>query len=495
MKISQLLTLALSICTLPVYGREIPPKILTRMEQPRYQHSLWGLSVKNSATGEILYDLNSQKMFLPASTTKMFSVAALLSVYGPDFRFKTPLYALGDLSNGRFSGQLVLVGQGDLVLGGRDLGNDKIEYTNRDHIIANSIPGVILPKADPLKGLKSLANQLKQKGIKEISGDIQIDDSLFETTTKRGMILSPIMINENLIDITLKPAGDGQPAHLTWRPQVEGFTVKNEVVTGSKLDVEISSDDSGQHIIVKGIIPQNQGEIIRTFSIKDPKQFARLALIQAIREQGITFNIVKGPKINSPSGEPLASHTSAPLSEYAKLILKVSHNLGADLIPLLLAVKNNQKTFDEGMLLLGNFVVERAKVPATAFVFLDGAGGDENRATPHSEILLLDSQSKNKAFFEALPILGVDGSLADWARDTPAVGKVRAKTGTGVSSNLASGKLFSTTHTLAGYIESKKGQLLEFMVGVNNAESPTVDSILIIAEDLALIAAEIYEDS
>jgi len=495
MKIRHLITISLTFFTLPLSAREIPQKILSIMEQSRYQHSLWGIYVKNDATGEVIYDLNSQKMFLPASTTKMFSVSALLFAYGNNYRFKTPLYAVGDTNNGRFTGQLILVGQGDLVLGGRDLGDDTIEFTDRDHIIANAIPGVVLTKADPLKGIRSLARQIKEKGIDTIDGDVQIDNSLFEAVSKRGMILSPVMLNENLIDITLRPTLTGERVNLQWRPQVQGFSIKNEVVTGSKLDVDMTADENGQNIIVKGTIPSNQGDIIRTFSVKDPQQFVRLALIQAIREQGITFNIKKGPRITSYPSDPIAIHTSAPLSEYAKLILKVSHNLGADLVPLLLAVKNHEKTFDEGMLLLGRYVTDQLKVPSDSFVFLDAAGGDENRVTPFSEVLLLDKQSRNKVFTESLPVLGVDGSLADFAQTVEAAGKVRAKTGTGVTMNLATGTYFSTTHTLAGYVDGKNGEKLSFMLGVNNVESPTIDSVLKIAEDLALISAELYNGS
>lgn len=495
MKIRNLITLAITLCTLPLSAKELPNTISSIMNQPRYQHALWGLYVKNLDTGEILHDLNSQKMFLPASTTKLFSVSSLLAAYGDSYRFKTPLYAVGEVNNGHFTGQLVLVGQGDLVFGGRDLGDDRIEFTNRDHIIANAIPEVELTKADPLKGIESLARQIKQKGINIIDGDVQIDDSLFESVSKREMTLSPIMLNENMIDITLKPTKIGESVNLQWRPHVEGFTIKNEVTSGSNLNIEISSDESGQHIVVKGTIPTDQGNIIRTFSVKDPEQFVRLALIQAIREQGITFNIEKGAKVRSYPAEPIAVHTSAPLSEYAKLILKVSHNLGADLVPLLLAAKNHEKTFDQGMLLMGRYVTDQLKVPANSFVFLDAAGGDENRVTPSSEVVLLEKQSHNQVFSDALPILGVDGSLADFAQGTAAAGNVRAKTGTGVTFNLANGKLFSTTHTLAGYVAGKNGKKLAFMVGVNNVESPTIDSILEVAKDLALISAELYTES
>jgi len=51
--------------------------------------------VKDLQTGEVLYDLNSNKLFSPASTTKLFSVEALLQAYGDDYRFKTPVYAIG----------------------------------------------------------------------------------------------------------------------------------------------------------------------------------------------------------------------------------------------------------------------------------------------------------------------------------------------------------------------------------------------------------------
>src|SRR5690606_94286 len=114
--------------------------------------------------------------------------------------------------------------------------------------------------------------------------------------------------------------------------------------------------------------------------------------IEALEAQGIKINVSleKSPKLFSITDykglEPLAIWTSAPLSEYAKLILKVSHNLGADLVPLLLSAKKNKTTFDEGMKLLGDFVINELKISKDSFVFIDGAGGDENRLTPKAEV-------------------------------------------------------------------------------------------------------------
>ena len=475
------------------------------MRQPKYLHSTWGLYVKDAETGEVIHDLNSDQMFLPASTTKLFSVAALLHAYGDDFRFKTPVFALGSVEKEVLYGNLILVAQGDLTFGGRqDNRSDSIAFTDLDHTIANNVPGVTLTKQNPLNALNALAKQIKDKGIKEIDGDVLIDDRLFQIDQKRDTVLSPIMINENLIDIVLNPSEVDKNAELMWRPQVPGYNVSNEVKTVSKdqpMRIEVSADALGRNILVRGTIPIGQKDVVRTFSITDPNHFARSAFIQALQNQGIAVRIKasKLPAQNAFHGVlPIAVWISPPLSEYAKLILKVSHNLGANLIPLLLAVRNGQKTFAEGMQDLGKFVMDEVKLPRDAFVFIDGAGGDENRLTPQAELHLLQYMIKCpagqfRAFFDALPIMGVDGSLADFAKGTAAAGKVRAKTGTGVSFNIAANQFFLTTQALAGYIEGRNGHLLEFMVVVNNGSMPAIVDIFPIFEDQSQIAAFIYD--
>jgi serine-type D-Ala-D-Ala carboxypeptidase/endopeptidase (penicillin-binding protein 4) len=502
------LHIILCAATFPLYAasKPLPEKMTKIMRQPKYRHSTWGIYVKDAETGQVLYDLNSEQMFLPASTTKLFSVAALLNAYGDNYRFKTPIYAVGTIENGRLNGDLILVAQGDLTMGGRQDGTDKIDFTKLDHINANYVPGTTLTKEDPLYGFKDLAKQVRSKGIKEIDGDVMIDDSLFKSKEKRDMIISPIMVNENMIDFVINPSEIGNTAIFAWRPQVEGYTVDNQVKTGSKddsLDIDISSNDLGRNIVVKGTIPIGQKDIVRTFSIKDPKHFAQATLVTVLKDEGIIIKANKKGTIPNQDAyknlQPIAVWTSPPLYEYAKLILKVSHNLGANLVPLLLAVKKGEKTFEEGMLDLGKFVMDDVKLPSDVFVFGDGAGGDENRLTPIAEVELLDYMRKQpkeefQNYFNALPILGVDGSLEDFAKNTDAVGKVRAKPGTGVFFNLATGKLFLTTQALAGYVEGKSGRLIEFMISVNNGNISVIDDVFPIFEDLSEMTAIIYDE-
>ncbi|MBS0652123.1 MAG: D-alanyl-D-alanine carboxypeptidase/D-alanyl-D-alanine-endopeptidase [Verrucomicrobia bacterium] len=500
---------AVALLAFPPLGEapnNVSDEMLQIMDQPKYKNAIWGIYVKDLDTGKIFFDLNADKFFLPASTTKLFSVAALLHSLGDDYRFKTPIYATSPIKKGLLDGDLVLVAQGDLTMGGRQPDPDTISFTKLDHIIANAVPGVILTKEDPLQGINELAKQVYQSGLRVLKGNVIIDDSLFETTVERGVVLSPIMINENLIDIVIDAGSTGENAKLTWRPEVPGYEVENHVKTVSangKLDIEVVSDD-GHKIKVKGTIPANQKEIVRTYPVQDPVAFARAALIKALQDQGIEIQFPGDGSRQQPlpfnikKGLQVAMWTSPPLSEYAKLILKVSHNIGADLVPLLLASQRGQKTFEEGMRLFGDFVMKDAGLSPDSFVFLDAAGGNDNRLTPKAEIALLEYMHKQPSkqfqlYLNALPILGVDGSLEDVAKHSSAAGKVYAKTGTGFLFNAATGNFFLTTQAFAGYFKGKNGHLFAYEVVVNNAQTPTINDVIAIFEDEGQLSSMIYD--
>lgn len=479
----------------------LPDKLLKIMLQEKYEHSTWGLYVKDLISGKVIFDLNSNDLFLPASTSKIASASALLHSLGPNYCFHTPVFASGKIEKGILRGDLILVGQGDLTLGGRQSGSDKISYTKMDHSVANEVPGAILTKEDPLNGLNALAKQIYDSGIKKVIGDVQIDDSLFETTNKRGMVLSPVMINENLIDIIINPTSLDQNAQVELRPEVPGYTFENQVVTienEGELNINVTREE--EKIIVQGTIPLTKKNIVRTLAVQNPKAFAKAAFIKALKNQGVQIdNRSKSQKLNSLQNlTQVAVWESPPLTEYVKLILKVSHNSGANLIPLLLATYHGKKTFEEGMKMIGDFLIQEVKLLPDTFVMSDAAGGNENRFTPQAEVQLLEFMKKQKfidfkRFLEAFPILGVDGSMEDFGKDTLAVGKVWTKPGTGVVLNLATDHLFLMTQALAGYIEGKNGHLFAYMLVVNNAKMPEMNDVQAIFEDESQISSILYE--
>ncbi len=156
--------------------------ILKIITDPLYKNSYWGILVKDLESGEVIYQLNMDKLFVPASTTKLFTLSAGLDTFGPDYRFQTPIYGIGKVdSEGTLNGDLILVASGDLTMGGRTIADERIAYTNMDHTDAgmDGIFEAILTQPDPLAGLNELARQVAASGVKYVKGDVIIDDRLF----------------------------------------------------------------------------------------------------------------------------------------------------------------------------------------------------------------------------------------------------------------------------------------------------------------------------
>ena len=96
------------------------------------------------------------KLFVPASTTKLFSSCRTL-VLGPDYRFKTPVLKRDSLEEqGTLKGDLILVASGDPTLGGRTTSTGEIAgISDADHTYESQ---AILTNPDPLAGLEGVGD-------------------------------------------------------------------------------------------------------------------------------------------------------------------------------------------------------------------------------------------------------------------------------------------------------------------------------------------------
>ena len=474
---------------------------------PRYAHASWGLMVADPATGKTLYEKNSPELFNPASTTKLFSSAAVLEALGPDHRFVTPVYAMPAPGGGTSGTDLILVASGDPNMGGRTLPDGTIGYTNIDHGDANALQGAILTKTDPLTGLNSLALQVKASGITKVS-DVVIDDRLFETTDlQKEFILSPVMINDNLIDVAITPGTPGSAPSLSMHPQTTAYILKNLATTGAAgtpLAIEIAEKNAGT-ILVSGTIAADAGTVNQTFSIKTPATFARMLFIEALERQGIEVAapvsgvnpVEKLPEKGSYAGARMvASLTSPPLSEDVKLTMKVSQNMHADTYILLLAAAANKTGFYDGIMEEGK-ILRSLGLDTSGISLGDGEGGvREDLVSPASMAQLLTLVSRRpyaESYEKALPILGVDGSLAtSCTAGNPACGHVYAKTGTTGSYDPLNNRGILLTKGLAGYIDTKSGKRLVFVVYANNMPYSDTADMMAVGNDLGSIAGLIY---
>jgi len=485
--------------------------VLKIINDPLYKSSYWGILVKDLESGEVILELNADKLFVPASTTKLFTLSAGLDTFGPDYRFQTPLYRRGKVdSQGTLNGDLILVASGDLTMGGRTTPDERIAYTNMDHTDAgmDGIFEAILTETDPLAGLNELARQVAASGIKYVKGDVIIDTRLFETITPpAGVTTTPIIINDNIIDFIIRPCKLGESASVDSRPRTIAYQVEGQVNTVSsnkEPQVEITSPSPGR-ILVRGEVPEGYQPVIRIYGVEDPASFARTLLIEALERAGVKVEAAPlgiNPSHRLPKSgtyketERVALLVSAPYKELVKLILKVSHNLGADTTPLLIAVKNGKNTLEEG-LAIERDIFRKMGIQTEAISISDGAGGDRgDLISPRAVVQLLSFMHKSPYFeylYDALPILGVDGTLTHFAGpDNAARGKVFAKTGTLIWGNLLNEKPIMIAKGLAGYITTAKGRQLAFALYVNNTPIETVDDLGRIGSEQGRICEVIY---
>ncbi|WP_327417740.1 D-alanyl-D-alanine carboxypeptidase/D-alanyl-D-alanine endopeptidase [Streptomyces sp. NBC_01233] len=489
----------------------LDPRITEIMRKPQYSHAQWGLLQTEPDDGRVVHSMFPGQFFIPGSTAKLISVSGPWQTLGADHRFVTPLYAVGERSGATLTGDLDLVAQGDLTMGGRTRPDGTVAYTDLDHTYANDFPGATLTPENPLAGIDQLARQVRESGITRLDGDVIVDSRIFLPDPVLDPTPTPLIINDNLIDLMTTPGGKaGADARLDWRPKVAPYQVTSTVKTvaaGKPTAVTVTAADGGARIRLSGTIAADAEPLLRTSPITDPAAFGRTALIEALGRAGV--RVTADPAGPNPvarlprdyaSRPRVAAYTSPPYAQYAKLILKVSHNLGANLGICLMAVTTGSHQCEDGFPVLADFL-DRAGVDRKQAQLMDGRGGNPaDRVTPQVLVQMLAYWQRTpdaKLFREALPILGVDGLLADNCRACPARGKVFAKTGAAVGGDALNDRLAVGAITIAGYLDKGGGRYDTFYAGVNGASTPTADraGVLTIANDLALIAAYLQESS
>jgi D-alanyl-D-alanine carboxypeptidase/D-alanyl-D-alanine-endopeptidase (penicillin-binding protein 4) len=486
----------------------LPPEIRAIMDHPLYRYARWSIYVADLATGEPLYDHQGREWVVPGSVTKLFPGAAALAAFGPDYRFETPVYRRGAVDGqGALQGDLILVASGDLTMGGRNTPEGTIDYTSIDHTYANAIPGATLTPENPLAGLDDLARQVAASGIRRVGGNVLIDARLFDQMPKDDYVLSPIMINDNVVDLTVRPAGVGQPATVTPRPETAAYRVQSAVQTvtaGQPLNLTVESPQPGQ-ILVRGQIPVDMPQALRTFQAADPPAFARTLFIEALQRAGVTVAATPtGPNPAAqlpPSGsyapaDRVALLRSLPFSQNLNLIFHVSMNLDADTLVMLLAAKNGQKTFDDGMEQVLAFL-RTTPLDPDAISLGDGRGDARGDLfSPYTATQLLRymaTRPDGTVYRDALPLLGEKGTEIDTVPpDSPIRGKASGKSGTTVVGDLLHQRPIILGRGLAGYTPTASGRDLVYAIFVQTVPIADVEAVYTPIKDQGTMLEIIY---
>ena len=481
----------------PAPSRQAPPKTFSEalsqvIHRPEFKHATFGVEIFALDTGKPVFTLNPDQLFTPGSTTKLLTEGTALELLGADYRFHTLVYRTGDVGpSGVLAGDLVLVASGDPNLSNRQQPDGALAFADEDHsyggVDSRLIPG------DPLVVMRDLAKQIAAAGIRRVTGRVLVDVSLFPEGQRElgtGVVISPIVLNDNVVDVTLKPGpAVGAPIEMTVSPEVPYLHFENRMKTveGSDFALEGAETTDGadgrQTVVLTGAMGKASGPAIYGYPVSSPSRYAAVALAMALKDAGVA---VDGPagrledaaaasKAYQP-GNRVAEHVSAPLSEEVKVTLKVSQNLHASMTPYVLGAVLGKATKDidaKGFALEAAMLVQ-AGLDLTGASQSDGAGGALAAFyTPDFMVHYLAYRATRPdypLFVKALPILGRDGTLVKIQTASPGAGHVFAKTGTFGAPDLLTGKEMLNGKGLAGYTTTPSGRRYAIAIYLNHLE-------------------------
>jgi D-alanyl-D-alanine carboxypeptidase/D-alanyl-D-alanine-endopeptidase (penicillin-binding protein 4) len=426
----------------------------------------WGILIVDAGSGETLYEQNADNYFVPASNMKLLTTALALSKLGPDFRFHTTLESRATISaDGILAGDLVLVGRGD-----PNLSNRKFPYELKEEF-----------DGPPERALAELADALAAKGVHQISGDLVGDDSYFprqrypngweidDMVWEYGAAISAIVVDDNTVALTLTP-GDlpGDPVLSAVAPVTPDFAVENDVLTsstGTKSDLTLTRDPGANLVVVKGTLPAKSNPRKLVLAIEEPAQHAAALLKKLLEDRGIKVTGIARaqhvPLGTSDAPNVLAEHVSVPVGDSVKLVNKISQNLHTEMLLRTSARQSGVWSTPEDLARFPEEFYATAGIAPGDVIQTDGSGlSRHDLVTPRALITLLNYAQKQPWFnfyFDSLPVAGIDGTLEDRMKNTPAVGKIHAKTGS-----------LEHVRTRSGFADTVSGRRLIFSFMGNN---------------------------
>ncbi|MGA8143925.1 MAG: D-alanyl-D-alanine carboxypeptidase/D-alanyl-D-alanine-endopeptidase [Candidatus Acidiferrales bacterium] len=448
----------------------------------------WGVLVTDRDTGEVLFDLNSDRFFTPASNAKLFTSVFALAILGPDYRFRTTLEANSALgADGTLKGDLILVGRGD-----PDISNRKFPFT-----------GKVEHDGPAEKILAEMADTAVARGLKEVDGDVVADDTYFpydpypagwsvgDLFFTFGAPITAITFNDNTVTLDMSAGAlAGNPAIVALDPAAAAGGFTQQITTsaaGTEPELAVVRQPGPNFLLLRGSIPLAHPPVKLDLAMTDPAETAARSLKQLLEARGVrvtgSVHVREAPPpvalkpgeapvllpVQPPNAEPsapaanlvLAEHVSPPLLESVRVTNKVSQNLHAELFLRTLArEKTGIGSTGIGLKLEQDFL-KAAGIADGDAVLTDGSGlSTDNLVTPRAVVTLLQyakHQPWGPNFLATLPVAGVDGTLEDRMKNTHATGLIQAKTGG-----------LEHVHALSGYATTRSGEYLVFSIFANN---------------------------
>jgi len=432
-----------------------PQQLQTRLDKlladEFYQRATAGVVVYDLTDQKQLYTHNEKRLCRPASNMKLITSAAALSMLTSEFNFRTEVYYTGMIDK---SGQL----QGDLYLAG---GFDPE-----------------LKSAD----LDILITQMKKAGVNRINGNLYLDASMADPTfwgkawswdddmEAFQPYLSPIPLNKGVVKLKVIPASPERAPIIKTEPESSFIQVVNRATTvwrsaePARNTLRFTRDfvDGHNLITVSGNISTSVNAYETMISLKNPHGYVLTLFAEKLSEQFPGSNIRAAGTMQLPADAQNLVYATHTIAEVVRQLNKESDNLNAEMLLYALGYQQDAgfASTEKGIAVVQQWMAHLGFDPK-GYSMVDGSGlSNQNYLTPELLMAVLKYMYQSpdfELFRQSLPVAGIDGTLANRMKGSPAYRKVTAKTGslTGVS-------------TLSGYVTARNGHLLAFSIMIQN---------------------------
>ena len=435
-------------------------QIVAEVEQTGASIGVLVKSLDREGEQALLFAHEADRLFTPASNTKILTVLTALLRLGGEFRYQTEIAYTGELrDDGVLEGDLVIKGCGDPTL-----------HTGKPFEVHEGV------------SIQQIVRLIKEQNIREIQGNIVADTSYFdELRLGEGWAwdyeweyysaqTSPLSLNRGTVLLEYRAGAQaGDPVEIALTPNTRYVEIISEARTVAAEEgntLEIVRKRGTNTILVKGGLPLGE-EGSQYVTVDEPALYFGTVLKEALAEAGVGLapdcRVLADAAPAAKTG--IARLESAPLKEFSKHLNKVSDNHYAEmLLKTLGAIVKGDGSAAAGIAVVQE-TLEELGVKGR-YALHDGSGlSPYNLVTPRQILTVLEAMLEHPEYenlLNSFPIAGVDGTLETRLKDGPLFQQVKAKTGTltGVSA-------------LSGYATMPNGERIVFSIMGNHYPGET----------------------
>lgn len=459
----------LTLIPLTAITQNMPDPVNQALQQAGIPESAVAIYVHEIGETQPLIAINAKAAMNPASVMKLVTTFAGLELLGPTYTWKTELYANGIIEDGVLQGDLVIKGYGD-------------------------------PKLN-LENFWLLVRHLRQTGLREITGNLILDNSYFDVINEdsaafdgkfyRTYNVSPeaLLVNYRMLSFHLTPQPKIKSVRVIIDPLPESLTLSNNLkLTDGEcgdwrdiLDIDIHASTTEKIrtlVALNGSYATKCGEKNLHLSLHNSSTYTLMLFRQLWEEQNGIFHGRMLTDQTSKGLIPLETHRSPPLAEIVRDINKFSNNIAARQLYLALgsvdAVNNKVMTLTQSNTSIRQWLaIKKLNFPELIMENGSGLSRNERISADHLGQLLINAFQSPvmPEFISSLPIVAIDGTMKERLNDRPITGQAHIKTG-----------LLDNVKSIAGYVLDKLNRRIIVIFIINHSQSrqaqPAMDALL-----------------